>query len=313
MRTPLRAPVHVEPRVLTRGDRRRRSLRRGIDLWVADTSANMRPRARVGTLALTFTDPDPDAAIGAIRAFWQAYRGQYGKRAYFSWVELQYRGAIHYHAILIDHPWRLERHARRWLRRHWPHSGIQPHWETRDETWFRRRGGRYVKEYAKAKWKPRNDRATDRRAGRSLQNMDLEADTGRRPDKSYQQDYDDLPRTIRTWECSRLSHTVREVATHIDRVELINTAPLGAPWPVRMRAWWIYERVQHRIPTRGWCNLAAKKSGAAQHPAAPLKTEEPGDHTTECSRRDESLRSSLQPDRAAQQAEQLSTLPLPFA
>lgn len=113
MRTALENPIHCTPADQSRGARRRRSLRRGIDLWHADTAPRAHARTRVALLALTVADADPMAARGAIRDFWHAFRERYGKRAYFSWAELQRRGEIHYHAMIVTPPWRTPAQAQR--------------------------------------------------------------------------------------------------------------------------------------------------------------------------------------------------------
>ena len=67
-------PRHLEVKPSTRGARRRRSLRRGIDLWHTDTLARTRARPRVALLTLTIADADPMAAQGQIRRFWTEFR-----------------------------------------------------------------------------------------------------------------------------------------------------------------------------------------------------------------------------------------------
>jgi hypothetical protein len=266
-REPLRVPIRIEIKERSRGERRRRSLRRGIDLWHVDTSANLRARARVALIALTVAADDPMVARGAIRDFWHAFRDKYGRSPYFSWAELQHRGAIHYHAIIADSPWKRRRDAVRWIQAHWKLATIQPSYETRDRAWFIARAGDYVKAYAKEKWRPYLNQGTPGRV-----------------DKSYQQDYDQLPREIRTWECARLSHRVREVMQHTDRVETVCTALSSAPWHVRARSYWIYERVRHAAKRPEWCTLSTNKSGGANPHAPPLIQEDPGDKPTMDSR-----------------------------
>ena len=223
---PLEAPIHLEVTGRqSRGERRRRSLRRGIDLWLADAHARARTRRPVLLLALTFADADPLAARGAIVYFWQQFRKAFGKRFYFSWAELQAREAVHYHALIYDPPWTLRRHARRWVEAHWPHARIQPSVDFRDNTWWMSKAGSYVKAYAKGK----QSRAS--------------------PGKAYQQDYDLLPREIRTWECNRLGHTVKELANHTDRAIVVNTNPF-APWSIKRLHYWLIARGEHTTPPR---------------------------------------------------------------
>jgi hypothetical protein len=242
MAVDLDEPLHIEPKRESRGERRRRSLRRGIDLWHVDTCARARTRRSVALLALTVADEDPMAARGAIRRFWRAFRERYGQRAYFSWAELQRRGAIHYHALIVNPPWRLERHARRWLKRNWPLSPLTPSYQTRDWTWFERNGGAYVKKYAK---KPFDH---------------LGARVDQQKGKAYQQDYDELPREIRTWECNRRWHRVAELAEHIDQPLIVNTASPGASLGERAHSWWVYGMLRHRPRPQHRCTLAQKRT-----------------------------------------------------
>src|SRR5215471_7691920 len=152
MRNDLDHPRRLEIKQQTRGERRRRSLRRGIRNWHQDTCARVRPGQRVLLLALTVVDADPMAARGAIRDFWGASSKQFGKRPYFSWAELQRRGAVHYHAILVAPPWRLHRDAVKWIQAHWTLARITPSVTWRDWNWYVGKSGRYVRKYAAEKW-----------------------------------------------------------------------------------------------------------------------------------------------------------------
>lgn len=254
--TPLRDPIHLEPTGrVSRGERRRRSLRRGIALWHADACARARPRRSVLLLALTFRDDDPMAARGAILQFWRAYRSKFGKRLYFSWAELQRRGAVHYHALLYDPPWTLRRHAAEWIQAHWPHADIQPNVQFRDYSWFVAKSGSYVRKYASTKF------------GNTASA------------KSYQQEYDELPREIRTWECNRLAHPVRVVLEHTDRPVIVNLNPF-APWPIRRLHWWLISRQVHCVPAAGRCSLALTKKRLRISPNLRSRREDSGVTTT---------------------------------
>lgn len=261
MRRDLAEPKRLALHRPSRGERRRRSLRRGIDRWHTDVCARARDKVRVLLLALTFQDPQPIAAQGAIRAFWQAYRKEFGKRPYFSWAELQKRGAVHYHAIFVCPPWRRDRDVRAWVKAHWPHGTLQPTPLWRDDRWFRQAAGRYVKQYAK---EPRKDPRLHRNGTSSLDVTvrtpeDLDAGPGLDElDKSYQQDYELLPREIRTWECSRLSELVAVIDQHRSRWDIVNTNPF-APWPIKQLHYWLIGQVLHPTPTPEWCTLAAKQ------------------------------------------------------
>jgi len=182
------------------------------------------------------------AARGAIRDFWQAFRVRYGKRPYFSWAELQARGAIHYHAIIVNPPWRLVRNARRWIKANWTLQWITPRVDFEDSRWFHRRAGWYVRQYAKSpeKLPPINP------GYRPSADGELERKPRARA-KSYQQDYENMPREIRTWECNRLRERVAYLDKHRDNVELVSTAPAFAPWPVKRESYWVIARLTHRM------------------------------------------------------------------
>ena len=227
---------HVdEPRRVTpdrsRAAGRRRRLRVGIDRWHADTCSGGTIR-NVLLVALTVAEPDPLAARGAIRDLWHDYRAEFGRRPYFSWIELQRRGAVHYHVLLVNPPWALERDARRWLQQHWRLASIQPSVQARSPRWFRREAGAYARAYAK-------------KIGH----------------KAYQQAYDSLPRELRTFESNRLAHTAAELDKHIDKYEVVCTAPPGAPWWQQLESLWIVAHWTH-VTERRWCTLRAAPGGA---------------------------------------------------
>jgi len=217
-----------EPRRVTpdrsRAAGRRRRLRRGIDRWHADTRACTRVR-RVLRVALTVAVPEPEAAVGAIRLMWTAFRQQFGRLPYFSWVELQRRGAVHYHALIVNPPWLRDRDARYWFQRHWRLARIQPDVHFESASWFHRDAGNYAKQYAK-----------------------------KRGGKAYQQEYDSLPRELRTFESNRLEHQVAELDQHVDKSEVICTAPPGAPWWQQLESLWIVGHWHHTTEGR-WCTL----------------------------------------------------------
>lgn len=221
------SPLHVEIRTRTRTERRQKSLRRGISRWHLDTLQTVKVN-RVHLIALTFVEADPMAARGAIREFWDHYR-HISAEPYFSWVELQQRGAVHYHAIIVNPPWRREGQARRWLTDHWSHSEIQPHVQVRSGSWFLRAAGRYVKAYAK-------------KEGLS----------------KHQQDYEELPREIRTFQCSRTTWPAVELDAHLERPAVVNLADPHEPWEVRKEHFWITGVLEH-VPGPGGCILRSQR------------------------------------------------------
>jgi len=239
-------PLKVDLSDRSPAARRRRNLVRGIDRWCVGTSADGLPPGRVLLMTLTFRSEEPDDGRGAIRTFWHHYRDTFGRRPYFSWVELQFRGALHYHAILVNPPWKTRGAAVRWIERHWPHASITPSLEWRPKSWFVSRAGAYVKKYAR-KVPPPSIR---------VQSDGL--------DKSYQQRYEELPRAIRTYEHSALSWYVKDVDAHRSRGELVNvsSAPIGtAEW---LASWWLIASVHHD-PAPGACTLRKTKRRGPIH------------------------------------------------
>lgn len=158
-----------------------------------------------------------------------------------------------------------------------------------------------MKNYAKSKWKPRELSAIP---DLGVQNLSI--------GKSYQQDYDQLPREIRTWESNRLSHSVGEVMQHTDRYVTVNTAPLGAPYPVRRLAWWIFERLVHRTAPAARCTLAQTKSPPPVLTEDGQNPEDAGVTTTSGSVPTTVDTSSLQHRESWGASEQVFTPPLPF-
>jgi hypothetical protein len=236
--------LHIDVGRKSSGDRRRARLRKGIDRWHLSVTRSARQPKRCMTLALTFASADPMAARGAIMTFWDSYRKAFAGARYFSWAEFQRRGALHYHAIVLDPPWLLRGQAVRWITRHWPHASITPNLEFRSRSWLLDAAGRYVKAYAK---KPRKHDG-----GQQQQ---------RRPNtlygKEYQQAYDEMPREIRTFESNQLEHLVAELDLHLDRLEVVNIAPPGAPWHVRVESFWAFDRIEH-VPAAGGCRIPTR-------------------------------------------------------
>lgn len=261
--------VRLEAQRASRAERRRRSLRRGIARWHLDTVNTVRV-TRVLLVALTFVDDDPMAARGAIRDFWHRFRDLAPDAPYFSWLELQRRGAPHYHAIIVNPPWQREGQARRWLTDHWPWSTIQPSVSSRSSGWFRARAGNYVKAYAK---KPRSQptvasvppvsssRAALRRpvvkGGAPSAQLQAHAQLVDPTDKSYQQDYDSVPRELRTFQCTRLVNRAADLDAHMDRPEI---AWIYDPDPAtgRIATGYLLATVHHTAARRG-CSLPRRK------------------------------------------------------
>lgn len=230
------AGTRLEARRQSRTERRRRNLRRGIDRWHLDTVHTALP-GRVWLVALTFAADEPAAARGKIRDFWHAYRELAPKSRYFSWLELQHRGAVHYHALVVGSPWRLQRDARRWIQGHWPWASIQPSVQSKPWQWFRQAGGRYVKAYAK--------KSTPKAATLSVRS------------KAYQQEYEEVPRELRTFQASRTRWKMAQLDEHRDQLDV---GWYYAPDPAtgRIAVGYVVATVRHTA-ARGGCTLRTRR------------------------------------------------------
>lgn len=180
---------------------RRKRLRQGITRWHKSVCDRARPIESVQLLALTCTEADPAVAQGAIMRFWKGMRAQYPGLEYFSWLELQRRGAPHYHAIILNPPWRTRGEAVARMRRLWPLASITPNLQIRPGSWFVRAGGRYVTKYAQKTPAP----GAVRSAGGN--------------DKRYQQAYEEIPRELRTFQHNLLEHRMAAIDEHLDQAD----------------------------------------------------------------------------------------------
>lgn len=233
-RNELEVPRHLDIRNRTSGDRRRARLRRGIDRWHQSVCADGRGVRRVAIVTLTIAKPEPLAAQGAIMEFWHSARVAFPGLRYFSWAELQRRGAVHYHAIWLNPVWRTRGQAVRWIRAHWRHAGITPHVEFKERSWFVDRGRKYVTAYAKKSPPLR----TASRSG----------------SKGYQQDYDQMPREIRTFQHQVLAHYVADLDAHRTRGVVDYLGPLMARWYERIEHYWIIY-VDRHLDGDGPCKI----------------------------------------------------------
>ena len=256
MREPLEEPQRIEVGYSDRAARRRRSLRRGIDRWHFDVTHAALP-GPVWLLALTFSDDDPLAARGKIRDFWAAFRDIAPGLRYFSWLELQRRGAPHYHAIVMGAPFKLQREIRHWIQGHWPWASIQPSVQTRSWQWFRQAGGNYVKAYAKKR------RPADPSPHRFAQPIYVAAAAGALRSKAYQQDYDQVPRELRTFQSNRTTFALTEIDQHLLQFDIAWTYD---PDPVtgRIATGWVLARLSH-APAPGGCRLNQRKRTRRTH------------------------------------------------
>ena len=177
----------------SRGAQRRRRLDRAIRRWSQNHElAHTRVRGAV-LVTLTTRARDPLVAQGQMRSFWAAVRHRWPGSQYFCWAELQERGAVHYHALWLNAP-RLRRGVLpAWVDRTWALGRTQVRW--RDRAWVERASMEYVLGYAK-----------------------------KMGQKRYQQEYDAMPRELRTFSSERLQFEPTELDAHRDRPMTIYVA-----------------------------------------------------------------------------------------
>jgi hypothetical protein len=159
---------------------------------------------------------------------------------YFWWAEFQKRGALHYHAILVDPPFSQVRDARHWFDKHWAAAlplrehRTQCYVEFREAEWFRKHGGDYVLK-------------------------DLRKLNG----KQYEQDYSRMPRGWRTFRSHQLKFEAAEHQEHESKAHTVCTARVDAPWHERQRSIYVY-RVDRHVPAQCGCVLTRPKRRRGQ-------------------------------------------------
>jgi hypothetical protein len=224
-RDDLVVPRHCKPVELA--DRRRYRLRTGIDRWLRDIASDCVDPHRVHLVALTVHSLDTRVAEGAMRRLYAELRALRGAETfrYFWWAEFQKRGAIHFHAIWVDAPFRTNREGRLWLRQHWPHGRIWPDVRKRDLDWFRAKAGGYVAQYAK-----------------------------KDGPKRYQQSFELMPKGWHVFASQRLAFPIAEHVKHEHQADLACTAPKTAPFYRRLAEMWVVGMLWH-VPAPGGCRL----------------------------------------------------------
>lgn len=159
----------------SKSKRRQRRMAAGVRAWYTDTVARGRCRRGVALIELDFRGtPVHGEIVGAVRDFWKRYFHKFGRRAYFAWVELQKRGVVHYHAMVCDAPTAKLGHTGPMVQKLWQHGRADVKW--RNVGWFEANAGQYATAYTK-----------------------------KLGSKEYQQNYEALPSTVRTYQCSRIA------------------------------------------------------------------------------------------------------------
>jgi hypothetical protein len=136
-------------------------------------------------LTLTVKEADPAAAIGRVYKFWAKVRQRWLGTRYFCWLELQRRGAVHYHCVWLNPPpvWRANLVA--WVDHAWGGGRTQVRFPQARE------GLRHELDYA-------------------LKYAD------KMKHKAYQQRYDEVPRELRTFMSQRLEIPGKKLDEHRD-------------------------------------------------------------------------------------------------
>lgn len=158
----------------TKTERRCSSLRRGAAAWAAEVRYRGGAKRGAVLLTLTFRDHLDDRQVAYhVRRFWDGYSKRYGRLQRLSWLEYQGNGRHHYHAIIIDPPLRAQGHDWRAIQDLWGQGRTNVKW--RNAEWVDRSALQYTVAYAK-----------------------------KFGEKSYQQQYDQATRAIRTYQNNRL-------------------------------------------------------------------------------------------------------------
>jgi len=250
-RKELEAPRPLDTSSRSKGARRRARLHRGARRWHRSVTCARARVWRVFTLTLTVQAEDPIAAQGAVLALMHAYRAATRDPRYFWWAELQERGAVHYHAILVNPPWKDFERLRSFLSRHWSLSPLTPWVGRLDPRLFQRRGAEYAMAYTK-KERPRvigeRNPASERSVGNSSRSVD----------KSAQQAYDDMPRELRTFGHQLLEHRLADIDLHLDEAIL----DVSSDWKTLGGRWWEHIQIVgflHHTRARGGCTMPRRQ------------------------------------------------------
>jgi hypothetical protein len=141
---------------------------------------------RVALITFTSAERNFEWSLGRMRRFWHAVDEEWGYQEYFWWLELQEDGTPHYHVMWLNPPQLRHGLNEKWLRANW--GADITHWRFKDASWWARKPVEYVLGYAK-----------------------------KMGDKAYQQDYEDVPRALRTFGMQRLGVRPEEWGMHEDR------------------------------------------------------------------------------------------------
>lgn len=219
-------PVTCVPQ-RSKAAQRKRRLARGVARWEFDRTLCAEPTRRIATLTFTVPESDPGAAQGWIRDFWAKVRKRWLGTRYFCWLELQARGAAHYHAVWLNPPSLNRVNLLAWVEHAWGHGRTRVRFS--DGHGGMQREIQYAIGYSK-------------KMGR----------------KAYQQRYDQVPSSLRTFMSQRLEIPPTVVDEHLDRE--IWTYRAGSPpgGPPSLHGYYLeyFGQVEHLVDRPSWCTAA---------------------------------------------------------
>jgi hypothetical protein len=213
--------------------------------WDFDRRLCAEPTWRVAVVTLTVPEGDPAAVIGDVREFLAKVRQRWLGVRYFCWLELQARGAAHYHMVWVNPPNRREVNLLHWVDHAWG----------RGRTRVRFSGDpnciQNEVEYAVAHSK---------KVGR----------------KAYQQRYDDVPRELRTFMSQRLEIPIKDIDLCLGGPIWAYRRPDVTPsriFPGVFRAVDAYLELigdrEHVVPIGGVCRALEHRRAKRSPPRAP--------------------------------------------
>jgi hypothetical protein len=148
---------------------------------------------KAAQVTLTVAAREQEAAQGHITRFWKKVNDTWGQQRFFWWMEMQKRGQVHYHALWLNPPHLGRNRLKAWVSRTWGDDRTQVRFRSSRE--YEREKAEYVLAYAK-----------------------------KMGAKAYQQDYEEVMPSLRTFGNQRLQYDGRELDNHRDR-ELVLYVP----------------------------------------------------------------------------------------
>lgn len=254
-RTALETPLRV---TASRDRSALRSARahRGLDRWECALRWDRVNVRYVRFITLTTESPDVGVVTGRMEELWHRIRSRWPNARYFWKLEIQARGAAHYHMFWINAPTIAKGFTLKWLTGVWGLGFV--HEKRIPGSVWKRSGAGYLRSYLK-----------------------------KHGAKSYQEDYAEVPSYIRTYGSNVKGYDARELDAHVSRWEcvydggaLVLTAKLShgpgnrcaAPLGTAERAAARRREKQGRRLARLWAghSRAVSQCGVASREPAPV-------------------------------------------